>query len=87
MSRVSHCSIETQELAWGILEETGDTTISFQSLEWGLWKISSESQIIAAQDQALAIRSIQSSIYGLPVSPLCRVCHVSSETIDHLLSN
>ena len=34
--------------------------MSFQWLERGLLKITSETQIIAAQDQALAVRAIQS---------------------------
>jgi len=45
----------------------------FLWLERGLLKIVSETLIIAAQDQALAARAIQGVIYGLPVSPLCRV--------------
>jgi len=69
------------------LDKGGDLSISFQWLEWTLLKIISETQIIAAQDQALAVRAIQSGIYGLPVSPLCRVCHSASENIDHLLSS
>jgi len=35
----------------------------------------------------LAVRGIQSGIYGLPVSSLCRVYHSASENIDHLLSS
>jgi len=59
----------------------------FISLELGLLKIISETQIIAVQDQALAVRAIQSSIYGLPVSTLCRMCHSASENVDNFLSS
>jgi len=69
------------------LDKGGDLSISFQWLERGLLKIVSETQIIAAQDQALAVRAIQSGIYGLSVSSLCRVCHTTSESVDHLLSS
>ena len=69
------------------VDKGGDLFVSFLWLEHGLLKIISETQIIAAQDQALAVRAIQSAIYGLPVSPWCRVCHTASENIDHLLSS
>ena len=69
------------------VDKGGDLSVSFLWLENGLLKIVSWTQIIAAQDQALAVTAIQSAIYSLPVSPLCRVCHTASENIDHLLSS
>ena len=45
-----------------------------------------EVQIIAAQDQALAVRAIKHHIYGMSVPVTCRLCGDAPEYIDHLLS-
>jgi len=45
-----------------------------------------EAQVVAAQDQALAVRAVQNRIYGLAVPLHCRVCGEVPEYIDHLLS-
>ena len=84
---MSYCPVEEKEFAWRILKKVEIFLSVFLWLEHGLLKIVSETQIIAAQDQALAVRVIRSAIYGLPVSPLCRVCHTAFENIDHLLSS
>jgi len=75
---MSYCPVEKK------VDKGGDVSVSFLWLECGLLKIVSETQIIAAQDQALAVRVIQSGIYSLSISALCRV---ASENIDHLLSS
>ena len=46
-----------------------------------------EAQLVAAQDQALPVRAVQSRIYGMPVSVNCRVCGMAPEYVDHLLSS
>jgi len=65
MLSTSYCPVE---FAWRIFEEGRQRWRSFSQFLWlehGLLKIVSETQIIAAQDQALAVRAIQSAIYGL----------------------
>jgi len=47
------------------VEKGGELTISFQWLVYGQLKIQTEAQVVAAQDQALAVRAVQNSIYGL----------------------
>jgi len=50
-------------------------------------KMPTEAQVIAAQDQALPVRAVQSRIYGMPVSVNCGVCGMAPEYVDHLLSS
>ena len=42
--------------------------------------------MVAAQDQALAVRAVQNHIYGMSVPLNCRVCGMVPEYVDHLLS-
>ena len=60
-------------------------SISFQWLVYGRLKIQTEAQEVIAQDQlqALAVQTVQSSIYGLSVSVSCRVCGLVPEYADH----
>ena len=53
----------------------------------GRVKIQTETQVVAAQDQALAVRAVQNPIYGLSVPVSCRVCGMVPEYVDHLLSS
>jgi len=69
------------------VEKGGELAISFQWLKHGRLKIQTEAQIVAAQDQALAVRAVQNRIYGLSVPVSCRVCGLVPEYVDHLLSN
>ena len=43
--------------------------------------------MVAAQNQALAVRAVQSRIYGLSVPVSHRVCGKVPEYVDHLLSS
>ena len=45
-----------------------------------------ESAIIAAQDQALCTNNIRKVVYGEDVSPLCRLCGGTDETVAHIVS-
>ena len=65
----------------------GDFTLSFCWLMYGQLKIQTEAQVIAAQDQALAVRAVQNRIYGLSVPLNCRVCGMVPEYVDNLLSS
>ena len=50
-------------------------------------KLPTEAQLVAAQDQVLPVRAVQSCIYGMPMSVNCRVCGMAPEYVDHLLSS
>jgi len=56
------------------VKKVGEFSLHFKWLEYGRLKVQSEAQIIAAQDQALAVRAVQNHIYGLHVPLNCRVC-------------
>ena len=68
------------------IDSGGDFTLSFRWLMYGRLKIQTEAQVIAAQDQALAVRAVQNRIYGLSVPLNCKVCGMVPEHVDHLLS-
>jgi len=63
----------------------GKVSISFQWLVYGRLKIQTEAQVVVAQDQlqALAVQTVQNSIYGLSVPVSCRVCGLVPEYADH----
>lgn len=42
--------------------------------------------IIAAQDQSLATRSYHARIIKDSTDPMCRICNIYEETIDHIVS-
>ena len=54
---------------------------------YGRLKIQTEAQVVAAQDQALAVQAVQGRIYGLSVPVSCRVCGMVPEYVDNLLSS
>jgi len=41
---------------------------------------------MVAQEQALATNIIKNRIHHFPISPLCRLCYSSDETVNHLIS-
>ena len=65
----------------------GELGLSFSWMMKGCLKVPTEAQFIAAQDQALPVRAVQSRIYGMPVSVNCGVCGMAPEYVDHLLSS
>ena len=52
----------------------------------GTLKKETESTIIAAQDQAIATNNMRREIFKENISPLCRLCGKSNETISHITS-
>lgn len=60
--------------------------LTFAWLKKGDVKGETEALITAAQDQALATNYHKKHIMKLDVSPLCRLCKTSDETIYHLTS-
>ena len=55
-------------------------------LRKGRLKKETEGLIVAAQDQVLSTNAIKVKIYKLGGSPMCRLCGVKEETVDHLVS-
>jgi Reverse transcriptase (RNA-dependent DNA polymerase) len=49
-------------------------------------KKETEGLIVAAQDQVLSTNVIKAKIYNQRGSPMCRLCGVKEETVDHLVS-
>ena len=49
-------------------------------------RYTTEIQVVATQDQALAVRAVQNHIYEMSVPLNYRVCGVVPEYVDHLLS-
>ena len=69
------------------VDSGGELSLSFKWLLYGRLKIPTEAQVVAAQDQALAVRAVQNHIYGMSVPLNCRVCGMVPEYVDHLLSS
>jgi len=69
------------------VEKGGKLSIRFQWLVYGQLKVQTETQVVAAQDQALEVQTVQNSIFGLSVSVSCRVCGLVPEYFNHLLSS
>ena len=55
-------------------------------LRSGRLKKETEGLIVAAQDQVLSTNAIKVKIYKQNGSPMCRLCGVKEETVDHLVS-
>ena len=53
-------------------------------MKGGHLKKETEAIVCAAQEQALRVNSIKNHIDGQDVSPMCRLCGESSETVMHL---
>ena len=68
------------------MDSGGELSLSFKWLLYRHLKIPTEAQVVAAQDQALAVRAVQKHIYGVSVPLNCRVCDMVPEYVDHLLS-
>ena len=56
-------------------------------LKIGHLKKKTEEMVCAAQDQALRAKSIKVHIDGQDLSPMCRLCGESTETVRHLSSS
>ena len=69
------------------VDNGGELGLSFNWLIKGRLKMPTEAQTVAAQDQVLPVRAVQSHIYGMPVSVNCRVCGMVPEYVDHVLSS
>ena len=61
-----------------------NTEKTWQWLKGGGLKKVTKVMVCAAQDQALRVNSIKHHTDGQDVSPMCRLCGESSETVMHL---
>ena len=68
------------------VDNGSELSLSFQWLKCGHLKTHTEAQVVAAQDQALAVRAVQNRIYGMSAPLNCRVCSMMPEYVEHLLS-
>ena len=59
---------------------------SWDWLKSGYLKKETESTVFAAQDQAISTNNHRKVILKEDISPLCRVCGTSNETVSHILS-
>ena len=64
--------------------EKVSTEETLQWLKGGHVKKEAEGIVCAAQEQALQVNSIKHHIDGQDISPMCRLCGESSETVIHL---
>ncbi len=66
------------------MEEVADIGKSYQWLERAGLKDSTEALIIAAQEQALNIRSLGAGVYHTRPDPRCRLCIDAPETVQNI---
>jgi hypothetical protein len=59
---------------------------TFLWLTKGDLKAETESEIMAAQDQALKTKYFATKILNTETDSKCRLCHQFDETIDHIIS-
>ena len=59
---------------------------TFLRLSKGDLKAETESEIVAAQDQALQMKYYTTQILSTDTDSKCRLCHQFDETIDHIIS-
>ena len=59
---------------------------TFLWLSKGDLKAETESEIVAAQDQALQTKYYATKILNTETDSKCRLCHQFDETIDHIIS-
>ena len=62
------------------------TERTWQLLKGGHFQKETEAMVCAAQEQGLRVNSIKNRTDGQDVSPMCRLCGKSSETVMHLSS-
>ena len=67
--------------------EKVSTERTWQWLKGGHLKKETEVMVCAAQEQALRVNLIKNHIDGQDVSPMCRLCGESSETVMHFSSS
>ena len=60
---------------------------AFLWLSKGDLKAETESEIVAAQDQALQTKYYATKILSTETDSKCRICQQSDETIDHITSS
>ena len=60
--------------------------VSFLWLSKGDLKAETESEIVAAQDQALQMKYYATKIFRTETDSKCRLCQQFDETIDHIIS-
>lgn len=66
--------------------EEVSTERTWEWLKAGHLTKETEGLILAAQEQALRVNSIKRNIDGQDVSPLCRMCRKTNETVQHIVS-
>ena len=64
--------------------EKVSTERTWQWLKGGHLKKETEAMVCAAQEQALCVNSIKNHIDSQDISPMCKLCGKSSETVMHL---
>jgi len=82
--------MEKQNNAWQYIRNMNRQLISeedtFLWLSKGDLKAETESEILAAQDQALNTKCQATKILNTETDSKCRLCQQSDETIDHIIS-
>ena len=68
-------------------QDVWDTSGSHAWLLGGRVQAQTETLIMAAQDGMILTQAYRNCVMGKAVSPVCRVCKGSAETIGHLLSS
>jgi hypothetical protein len=69
------------------IEKVSNVHNSMQWLKKGYLKKETEGFIVAAQDQALRTNAFKVKIEKQGGSPMCRLCGIKEETVDHLVSS
>ena len=67
MYKLDVVKCEMQSLS-DYIQDVGEFSLSFQWLKCDHLKMHTETQVVAAQDQALAVRAAQNLIYGMSVA-------------------
>ena len=82
--------MEKQGNAWAIHKKYRQKAHSeedtFHWLSKGDLKAETESEIVAAQDQALQTKYYATKILSIETDSKCRLCQQFDETIDHIIS-
>ena len=82
--------MEKQSNAWAVIRNIDRRLIgelnTFLWLSNGDLKAETESEIVAAQDQALQTKYYATKILNTETDSKCRLCQQFDETIDHIIS-
>lgn len=68
------------------IEEVADIKKSYQWLENAGLTNSTEALIMAAQEQVISTRAIETRIYQCRSDPRCKLCKEARETIHHIVA-